>query len=461
MVNESTLDAFMRRLATLGCEADDTIRARDHRYFTRRSLGAARDILIACRHWNSSTPIVPQTSLELLPHARLAGYGFGGGYFLVANGVGIVVDPGFGFVNLLYTAYGYTVCDIDAIFVTHDHPDHWADLPTILALKYTAATKYRGKTPSREPFVYVNRTLAPLRDFLAPSGLPGGTIARGQAVPLPTQQGDEAVIVTGVKAFHSERLVPTRNSPDAIGLHVRIVGADCERPGLRNVAIASDTQFPSPRKNEDTIPEFTQQDEEDFLAEYESGCPGMSDETCKRGDRRIDVLAFHIGSVEPQIADMMKGKTGKEAAKELRENVFYKGYHLGFAGCLRMLDAVFRSDESLKVAILTEFGEELRGHRVDLARALQSLTNANPTSGAENVTVVPADIGMALQLTWAKGAEKPGASVRCSRCLRMAETRTCSDPELDLMAPEFFHPISDMDVFEDPDTGLVQYCCHW
>ncbi len=450
---DDLFDSHAKKLRQLAEEAASTKEGLDRRYFTTRSVSKDRDFLIACRHWNSSTPVVPRRSWELAPYPRMAGYGFGGGYFLVLNGVGVVVDPGYGFIQLLYDAYGYTICDIDAVFVTHDHPDHWADLPNILVLKHMAS-RYPGNS-SREPVFYLNRTVSELHHFLFPVGYPYNTISRGQVVSITGSDGQEAAKATGIRAFHCERLLPKSNSPNVIGLHFEVAQLRPDRPGLRNVAIAGDTQFPSVCKRNEGLCEFTVQDEKEFAKEYGAGRPGLKG--CPRGEREIDVLAMHIGSVEHKIREM----PDHDALGFIRSKVFYDGYHLGFAGCLRMLDMVFRNDQANKLAVLTEFGEELRGHRVDLAAALEGATEANPY-GRRNVRVLPADIGMAVQLTWDEGSTAQEPMLRCSKCLRMKESATLQDREsLNLMDAEFFHPISEMLAFEDLDTGLVQYCCHW
>lgn len=315
--------------------------------------------------------------------------------------------------------------------------------------------------PSRPLDVYLSRTVAELYNFLSPSGPRAKTIRAGQVVHLMTPDNLEVAKVTAVKAFHNERLYPQTNSPHAMGLHFYIGQSPVGKLGLRNIAITGDTQCPHLEKRKDGLREFTEQDRDAFAREYDSGPCGGAAEDSLRGDRQIDVLAMHIGSVEPDLVTLPE----RDALKSLHENVFYPDYHLGFAGCLRLLDMVFRNDQAGRLAILTEFGEELRGYRVNLARALQTATKANPDQSA-NVRVLPADIGMALELTWdephdeSAGTSKEGAKLRCNRCLRMKEARSSSKDKFDPMDRSFFHPVGEIDVFEDLDTGLIQYCCH-
>jgi tetratricopeptide (TPR) repeat protein len=64
------------------------------------------------RKWNSYTPIIPSEK----------GDNKGGGYFLYHKGKGIVIDPGFNFIENFYQE-GFKVADIDAILITHAHND--------------------------------------------------------------------------------------------------------------------------------------------------------------------------------------------------------------------------------------------------------------------------------------------------------------------------------------------------
>ena len=75
------------------------------------------------RRWHSFTPKIP--SIENGP---------GGGYFLKWNNKGIAIDPGFDFINNMQNQ-GIYPGDINAIAVTHSHPDHTADLEALLMMK--------------------------------------------------------------------------------------------------------------------------------------------------------------------------------------------------------------------------------------------------------------------------------------------------------------------------------------
>lgn len=59
----------------------------------------------------------------------------GGGYFLRWRGCGIVIDPGFDFLRNFHDA-GYHGREINAVLVSHNHPDHNSDLKHIDDLRY-------------------------------------------------------------------------------------------------------------------------------------------------------------------------------------------------------------------------------------------------------------------------------------------------------------------------------------
>lgn len=86
-----------------------------------RTIDRTQSQLIVLRLWNSSTPLFSEKQRSN-----------GGGYFLIWQHHGIVIDPGFDFVSEF--AVNHSIDDIDLVIVTHDHPDHCNDLPKIVTL---------------------------------------------------------------------------------------------------------------------------------------------------------------------------------------------------------------------------------------------------------------------------------------------------------------------------------------
>jgi hypothetical protein len=79
------------------------------------------------RRWNSFTPTLSSTVNKSK----------GGGYFLRfydnQKNIGIVIDPGYNFLENFFSQ-GFKIGDIDFVLVSHSHPDHTADLPSLLSL---------------------------------------------------------------------------------------------------------------------------------------------------------------------------------------------------------------------------------------------------------------------------------------------------------------------------------------
>jgi tetratricopeptide (TPR) repeat protein/phosphoribosyl 1,2-cyclic phosphodiesterase len=79
----------------------------------------------------------------------------GGGYFLKWHGKGMVIDPGFDFLHNFHDA-GFHGREIDAVVVSHNHPDHNAEVKHLDDLRYeiwNACT--RADQPTPEPYVLV------------------------------------------------------------------------------------------------------------------------------------------------------------------------------------------------------------------------------------------------------------------------------------------------------------------
>ncbi len=85
---------------------------------------SGKDKLVVLRRWQSYNPRIPRPIGEMVR---------GGGYFLFWQGKGIVIDPGYDFITNFY-AEGFTLSDLNAVIITHSHPDHDDDLSTLTTL---------------------------------------------------------------------------------------------------------------------------------------------------------------------------------------------------------------------------------------------------------------------------------------------------------------------------------------
>lgn len=78
------------------------------------------------RGWGSSIPLL---------HGADGIECRGGGYFLKWRGQGVVIDPGFDFVRNFHEA-GFRSDEVHGILISHNHPDHNADLPALESLLF-------------------------------------------------------------------------------------------------------------------------------------------------------------------------------------------------------------------------------------------------------------------------------------------------------------------------------------
>jgi hypothetical protein len=98
----------------------------------RRAVGIDdhQATLYVLRRFNSFSPVLNYDS------------GVGGGYFLWTGNEGIAIDPGFDFIKNLLNAQIPIEC-VNNILVTHAHPDHLADVPSLVTLLFERSQERR------------------------------------------------------------------------------------------------------------------------------------------------------------------------------------------------------------------------------------------------------------------------------------------------------------------------------
>ena len=224
-------------------------------------------VLAVLKEWGSSIPLV---------HGGQVGCR-GGGYFLVHDGQGMVIDPGFDFLHNFHEA-GFHATQIKAVVVSHDHPDHNHDLMALDTLMYELA----GKDPRLQYDLLRDDATAANIDL----GDPGmrqrksmctfGWSRGGQTIGFP--QSKLPFTICPFEARHG------RNH--AVGFKLVCHG----HPQVK-IGFSCDTQF---------YPELCQDD-------HLGGC---------------DILVLHISQPDPQ---------------EFTNDDFMKPLHLGFNGVERLI----------------------------------------------------------------------------------------------------------------------------
>lgn len=253
----------------------------------------------------------------------------GGGYIFVSDGKGTVIDPGYNFIEN-FAQRGYSLGDIDNIILTHAHDDHTADFEAILSLlnKLKAGQKINlfanlGASVKFSNLIAKNESTIEKVEILN----------ENQKYQMTPRSKMEAT-----RAKHKDIL--TEESTKGLIF-------DVER-GARTykVGLTSDTAF------------FTATENEKGLATI---------------FENMDVLILHIGSIQRQEFECLEDNF---------ESHRYEGEHLGMRGVLNLILQC-----RPKLAIISEFGEELRALRTMIAREIDNRFENFDSTG--NVRVIP------------------------------------------------------------------------
>jgi hypothetical protein len=239
--------------------------------------------------------------------------------------------------------------DIDAIILTHAHDDHTADFEAILSL----FSKSRG---DKRISLFMN---------LGASVKFSNLISKNEQIieRIEILNQDQTfklasnLEMKATKALHKDILTETSGR----GLLFRL------KRGAKNykLGVTGDTAFYVNTQNENGLD-----------SSFEN----------------VDVLALHLGSIH-------------EREFELGDNFEthkYEGEHLGIRGIINL---TFRCRP--KLAIISEFGEELRELRPVIAHRMDGIFENYDSTG--NIRVIPGDIGL-------KVVFNRSIQVRCEIC---------------------------------------------
>ena len=380
---------------------------------TQYPFNIRRTWFLPIRHFNSDSPITPGAWANL-PYciakkpidfeengkSLLKPILIGGGYYLwhwdkqCGRGYGIVIDPGYGFVHSLYHYHGITVSYIDAIIITHDHMDHHADLETIITLK-----------KKQEESLKIFTTGETARSYgLEHRSKPGKELSKltfKELNPSNTHDGNnQQTIVTGITAkilpcMHWQRYQEEEDFEKILDCHFNAFGVQLEMTSLKKrILITGDTLFPvygesaTPDKkisDQDHwyayshdehekipylihkkatmlgwLPKNSIEDASKMIPKIQNQCKKMV--SAYQNLEKSDIVCLHIGSIK----GMSKITTKKNVLDIDNPDFCYPGFHLGFTGCLRVMDLLIKNnsfDLQNGLVVVSEFGEELLGNR--------------------------------------------------------------------------------------------------
>lgn len=311
---------------------------------------------IASRRWNSWTPNLPR--IRSKTHHYYFHKKNGGGYFVSDGAVNIVIDPGYGFLDMLNSFHDISVMDIDAIIITHDHPDHSSELQNILSLRFVYKSECSSKlriflNPStfylyRNLLSYYSELLHNNRPMLV---VPGGDPIIFNKIEINTIGMHHNEIYNYLYTDIKNKVDSIAGESKALGLKVSIntiEEASCQ------IAIPGDTSFPENPEEVERLAEFY-------------GNP--------------DIASVHLGSIEEEWSSIDTDPASKID--------YGQGKHLGLNGVVKFLNII-----QPKVAIISEFGEELNAS--DIRLSISELTK--DLLLYKDIIILPSDFRLFLLL---------------------------------------------------------------
>lgn len=328
------------------------------------------------QRWNSFTPIVGNNNLGSK----------GGGLFVKIENKGFVIDPGFNFIENFRNA-GYSFQDIDYVFVSHAHNDHSANIEHILTLLHKHNKKIRdennekneqeiqrnersnGESQSESSKPTLNKSEKFIKIFMASSvhSKYSGMFVFSDSTkidieyifPGKTIQLDKVeVIIT--KAKHDDQI--SKETPVGFTFVIE----------KHAIVYTGDTGFNKTIRDE-----------------YLNLKKRLNEKEIKKENI---VLIANLGGFKeneklcPDLDDLTKeGMRNPDLERKIYEKSFYPN-HLGRLGLVEVNKCLDPG-----ICLISEFGEELDNHRVELSEIFNSVFN-------KKISFIPADIGLNITI---------------------------------------------------------------
>ncbi len=310
-----------------------------------------KNFLMVLRRWNSYTP-------AMVVHDS---YSKGGGYFLAWNRAGIVIDPGFNFIENFYRN-GFGIKDIDSIVITHAHIDHCVELESLLTLLYEYNDRQEKKKKEKnEVWVWkkVNLFLnigsfKKFCDWITSCHKKVinkiNMLEAGMEKPMPVENSAR---IKSTPAIHDE----IWDDQYCVGLIFKLFESDTDTTNVINIGITSDTRWA-----------------------YE----------IQENYRDCSLLILHLGGIKSR-------EIFSDFSVIDEKNRLYKN-HLGAIGTSLMLHNLKRFKEAkLKLAVISEFGEELKGLGKEIVDLIHSTVMKHIPDG--KLDCIIGEIGTKIMLS--------------------------------------------------------------
>lgn len=350
------------------------------------------------KRWASFTPILSGDT-RVGKDTRI-----GGGFFIKYKGKGIVIDPGFNFLEN-FIDEGYKFKEIDYVMISHAHNDHTADLDSILVMlhKYNEAlikdivkhVKKRNNIEHKSKDIY-DREVKKQADEIYKEKrkviefyVSDGVLQKYEEI---FKKAGDACKCRKVEVDELPELILP--DPDLKDLKIHNFPAKHDDVFTKDKALGFCFELTDFALVYTGDTSFSREDGDisDIYSELKT----------KLGDKKILLLA-NIGGFKPQ--------EEKYAESDKNNKDFYYKNHLGRLGVARLVEIL-----QPEVCVLTEFGEEFLGHRRRLSDIFQ-----DAFENAEFETkFIPSDVGLKIRSNF---------KVCISKCKDTKKGTCCVDPE--------------------------------
>ncbi|MFK5953731.1 MAG: MBL fold metallo-hydrolase [Desulfobacterium sp.] len=410
--------------------------------------------LFVLRRYNSYTPILPSNGENRHEHSK------GGGYFLNCNGTGIIIDPGYDFVE------NFIKCEhqpktflkfnnIHAICITHAHNDHYGELDAIQNLIF----QYNKRIEMNKQLYGLLKRIINLIE------VNGSIIADNGKISTQKEQ-----IKNKIKEITHDRpyfqiaktameLLEEQNPDKVKSQYLREIIAEVEMAGYgitklnlfisRSALKAIDGLIPLEKNCFDTVQILnpgekikygniticaTQAKHMDLYSKshavglifsfdisgeiFKIGFTGDTGYFSGLGNlfRECQLLIPHLGSIKPKELSIYNNSnssvnTSQQSTKLMLNENLYESYfpplfgkdkhtafyanHLGILGLSTLIATLkARSDNKLKMVVISKYGEEMRTFRNKITQDLAKLfENESPP-----LQIITGDIGLKIDL---------------------------------------------------------------
>ena len=342
---------------------------------------------LVLRRWNSYTPIIADKKISK-----------GGGYFFKIHDYGIVIDPGFNFLDNFQSA-GYRFRDIDHILITHAHNDHTTDLESVLTLLHQYNEAILGDIDTHEEGTIMHDVFSDIASQGIKVNYEDKDYIRESAKKRLCLSPRRKRIRIYMTASTFKKYAPMLKLYETTDYDVILIKAGEEIPiippcpkqtaypkGLRITAIeAKHDDLLSDRDSLGLVIHYDNNNS-NFVLVY-TGDTGYGPEIEKqyrvlhRKYRGCSiVLLAHLGGFKEYEKKFAASKSVKS-----NWNCFYKN-HLGRLGLARLVEIL-----KPRICIVSEFGEEFRNNRI-------SLTEIFHDTYKDDTFFIPADIGLKINV---------------------------------------------------------------